>query len=46
MRYYEIRELATQRELTVTAKNYAEACKKLGVKPQHCKVVYSYKEEE
>lgn len=42
MKYYEIKDTKTNRELTITAKNYGDACRLLGIKPQDGRVVYSY----
>ena len=40
MYFYEIKNTKTQKTAEATAKNFAEACKSIGWKPQHCRCVW------
>lgn len=41
MKFYEIKNTKTQQTAQTTAKNFAEACKAQGWKPQHCRCIWS-----
>ena len=40
MKFYEIKNTKTQETAQLIAKNYAEACKAAGWKPQNCRCIW------
>ena len=40
MKFYEIKNTKTQETAQTTAKNFTEACKANGWKPQHCRCIW------
>ena len=41
MKFYEIKNIKTQQTAQATAKNFTEACKAQGWKPQNCHCIWS-----